>query len=254
MRILCLNPNTSAHVTEIVARTLRAELGAAATVLAATASFGPSIIKTRLDHAVAQHGAVTLAAQHADAVDGVLLAVSYDTAADALREALAIPVVGMSEASIAAARLVGGRIGYLTIGARAEPLYREALAAHDLDRDLAAFAAIDAPGAHAPGGAEALDQTLVTAIAALVDRGADIVVLLGAVLAGASTRLQPRAEVPLIDGGRAGALMIQAMIRLGAPKPRRGAFAPTGDRALTGVDPALARLAAPGAQTDGERP
>ncbi len=41
-----------------------------------------------------------LAARHAEEVDAVILAVSYDTALYAAREMLDIPVVGMTEAAM----------------------------------------------------------------------------------------------------------------------------------------------------------
>ena len=41
-------------------------------------------------------------------------------------------------------------------------------------------------------------------------------VLLGAVLAGAAHRVQSKCEIPLVDGGAAGALMARTMVELTA--------------------------------------
>ncbi|MEO1459097.1 MAG: aspartate/glutamate racemase family protein, partial [Pseudomonadota bacterium] len=225
MRILCLNANTTEFVTETVAGEMRATLGEAAEIVPETAGFGPAVIRTRLDHVVAGHAVVERAAAHAGAVDGIMLAVSFDTALDALRAALPIPVVGMTEASLAMARMLGGRIGYLSMGADVTPLYRDTLGAYDLDRDMAGWRALEAPEAYRPGDKSALDAALGEAAAGLAAEGADVVVLVGAVLAGAARRVQPGAPVPLVDGGRAGALMIRAMVALGAPPRRVGSFA-----------------------------
>lgn len=244
MRILCLNANTTVYVTELVARTLREVLGDDAEIVAVTGDFGPAVIRTGLDHAVAEHVAVTLGARHGSDVDAVLVAVSFDTATDALREALDVPVVGISEAAIATARMVGGRIGYVSIGALSNALYRETLARYDVSRDMAGWRTIEAPSAYAPGDTSAVDALLLDAAAALADEGADVIVLLGAVLAGAAARLRGAAELPLVDGGQAGALMVSALARLGPLRRRRGRFALRSGAPMSGVDPALSRLSA----------
>ncbi|MEM7523069.1 MAG: aspartate/glutamate racemase family protein [Pseudomonadota bacterium] len=248
MRILCLNANTTPYVTTTVGDEMRATLGEAAEVLDRAAAFGPAVIMTRLDNAVAVHGVVDAAAAAMEAhpdIDAIMLAVSFDTARDALREALSIPVVGMTEASVAMARLVGGRIGYISMGAAVTPLYRETLGHCDLDRDMAGWEALEAPSAYRPGDKTELDALLTNAAASLGAQGADVVVLLGAVLAGAARRLADKSPVPLIDGGAAGALMARAMVDLGAPTPKVGTYARRPGGRLGGVSEALARLQAP---------
>lgn len=240
MRVLCLNPNRTAFVTETVAAELRHYLGDTGEVVQATGDFGADVIKTELDHAVAQHAAVDLAARHAASVDGILLAVSYDTALDALRSSLRIPVVGMTEAAIIAARLFGRRLGYISIGAASTPLYRMALQRYDIDRDRAAWEVIEAPAAYAPGNTSGLDSRLLDAVAQMQTDGIDVVVLLGAVLAGTARRLQDRAALHLVDGGGAGAMLIQSAIKLNHAQPEQR---PAGGT-MTGVSDALSALAA----------
>ncbi|MEO1491315.1 MAG: aspartate/glutamate racemase family protein [Pseudomonadota bacterium] len=241
MRILCLNANTTEFVTRTVGDEMRRALGDAAEVVDATPSFGPAVIKTRLDHAVATHGIVDAAAAHGD-VDAVMLAVSFDTGRDALREALSVPVVGMSEASVAMARMVGGRIGYVSMGALVTPLYHETLGHCDLTRDMAGWEALEAPSAYRPGDKSDLDAMLVGACGRLAKQGADVVVLLGAVLAGAARRIRDTSPLPVIDGGQAGALMARAMVDLAAIKPQVGTYAARASDGLTGVSAALAGL------------
>lgn len=240
MRILCLNANTTAFVTETVAGEVRSVLGPDVTVIEATGDFGPAVVRTHLDHAVATHAAVDLAARHGQNADAVLVAVSFDLATEAIREALGVPVVGMSEASIAMARILGRRIGYVSIGAASTPLYRDAFRRHDIDRDLAGWRAVDALAAYAPGDKTAVDALVRDTAAGLATAGADVVVLLGAVFAGMARRLGPDSPVPLVDGGLAGGLMAEALGRLG-PGARSGRRTLTS--VMTGVGPELAALA-----------
>ncbi len=241
MRILCLNPNMTAFVTATVATEVRAVLGPGVEVVEATAGFGPPVIRTHLDHAVAMHAAVELAARQAAGIDAVLVAASFDTATEAIREALGVPVLGISEASIAMARLHGRRLGYVSAGAVSTPLYRDTLRRYDFDRDRAGWQVIEAPSAYAPGDRSAVERLIADAVTELAEAGADVAVLLGAVFAGLARRLGPASPIPLVDGALAGGLMLQALLRAGQRSPPSRVPGP-----LSGVGPELTAIAGRG--------
>lgn len=213
MRILCLNGNTTKSITAKVGDEMRRTLGQSATVIDCTPEFGPAIINTRVDVAVASHAIVEAAINH-EAVDAIMLAVSFDTSRDALREALTIPIVGMTEASVALARMQGRRIGYVSIGKAITPMYHETLTHCHLQADIAGWRTIEAPTAYQSGSTSEADALVLKACIELKDDGADVVVLLGAVLAGTAHRVQANCEIPLVDGGTAGALMARTMVEL----------------------------------------
>jgi len=244
MRILCLNPNRTAFVTATVAAEVRAVLGPDVTVTEATATFGPDVIRIHRDLAVATHAAVELAARHGTEVDAVLVAASFDPATEAIRELLGCPVLGISGAAIAMARLVGRRIGYVSVGAASTPLYRETLARYDIDRDRADWQVVETPAAYAPGDKTSVEAIVKDAVDRLAANGADAAVLLGAVYAGLARRLGPSSPIPLFDGGLAGAHLLSALVRSGPLSvPREVA---PGE--MTGVAPELAALVNPAAQ------
>ena len=56
-RILVLNPNTTASVTDLVARHARDELGTGFECLPATVRFGPNYISSEASYAIAGHAA-----------------------------------------------------------------------------------------------------------------------------------------------------------------------------------------------------
>jgi allantoin racemase len=238
MRILCLNPNRTAFVTAIVAAEVRALLGPEVTVVEATAAFGPDVIRIHRDLAVATHAAVDLAASHGQDADAVLVAASFDPATEAIRELLGVPVLGISGAAIALARLIGRRIGYVSAGAVSTPLYRDTLARYDVDRDRADWQVVETPAAYSPGDKTGVESIVTGAVERLAANGADVVVLLGAVYAGLARRLGPSSPIPLVDGGLAGALMIETLVRAGQLAMPRAAI--TG--AMTGVGAELAAL------------
>lgn len=239
-RILIANANTTAAITELCAASARAAARPGTEIVAATPRFGPAVIATRAEGAVAAHGLLLLLAEHAGQVDGVVLAVSHDTALEAARQAMPCPVVAMTEAACLTACMLGGRFGLATMGS-VEP-YRELVARHGLAGRLSGLAATTLTPQDAVRDPEAVARAMDELIAGLVAGGADSVVLGGAALAGMGPRLQREAPVPLLDGVACAVAMVEGLVALGLPKPRVGSYAAPAGREMVGVDPALAAL------------
>src|SRR5882757_9693462 len=241
MRIFVLNANTTPFVTETAAAEARRVASPGTEIVPATADFGAAIVVTRSEHAIAEHAAVVLAARHAPGCDAVVIAVSYDTGLKAMREMLDMPVVGMTEAALSAACMLGGPIGLITFGKRVWPMYRELIEGYGLTGRIAGSRVSDNTTAYKPGDTTALDAELVASSADLVEKdGAESIVVLGAVMAGAARRIEDRVPVPVLDGMRAAVPQVEALVRMGLRKPSTGSYAPTGERATRGLDPALA--------------
>lgn len=242
MRLLVVNANTSDIVTEKVAAQARASASPGTEVVAVTGTFGARVIGTRAEHAIGEHSTVTLVAQHATEFDAVVIAVSYDTGLRAARELLNVPVVGMTEAGLLTACMLGGRIGIVTFGRRVRPLYDELVAGYGLAPRVAGWRTLESTAAYQRGAHDALDDELVDAANDLVERdGAETVLLTGAVMAGVPTRLQARVPVPLIDGLDCAVRQAELLARLGKPKPSTGSYAAPAPRELVAVDAAIAR-------------
>jgi len=240
MRILVANANTTEAITERCAAAARAAARPGTEILPATPRFGPTVIATRAENAIAAHGLLSLLAEHAGRVDGVLLAVSHDTALEAARQMMPCPVIGMTEAACLTACMLGGRFGLVTLG-NLEP-YRERIAQHGLTARLAGLLGIAATPQEAMRDPEGVAATLLGEIAALAAAGADSVVLGGAALAGMVPRLQPNAPVPVLDGIACGVGLLEMLVALRLPKPTAGSYAVAHGRASTGLEPALAAL------------
>jgi allantoin racemase len=209
MRLLLINPNSSVHITERMAASARAALGAGDTLNAVTATGEPAVVRSAALLALADANAVALAGAHAPGHDALLLAISLDGAAPRLRaEHPGLAVLGMTEAAVADALAAGGPFGLLTLGEALVPLYRarvESIGA------AAALVAIEAPelgaaflpaanGLDAGGVDAAVLAGLLPAARRLVDAGAHSVVLAGAVLCGYDAVLASALGVPVFDG------------------------------------------------------
>jgi allantoin racemase len=239
MRILVANANTTEAITEACVAAARAVAAPTTVVIGATPGFGPAVISTRAENAIASHALLAMLAEHAGRVEAVILAVSHDTALEAARQLMPCPVVGMTEAGCLTACLVGGTFGVLTLG-QASP-YEELVTRHGLAvrcRDVRGAGATPMDAMRDPEGVAALVLAEARAMAARCDS----IVLAGAALAGWDRRLQEDCPVPLLDGMGCAVKLMEGLVALGLPKPRSGSYAAPTGRASSGLSPALAAL------------
>lgn len=240
MRILVVNSNTSSVVTGKVEPVARAAASSGTEIVAVTGDAGPRVIGTRAENALAEASTLKLIARHSAGCDAVLIAVSYDTGLKAARELFALPIVGMTEAGLLTACLLGGRIGVITFGARVLPLYQEVIAGYGLASRIAAWRVIESAAAYRPGAHPELDRDLTRAANDLVEKDyAEVIVITGAVMAGVPARLQPQVPVPIVDCVVAGVRQAELLAQLAFPKPRAGSYAFPEGRELVNADPAL---------------
>lgn len=240
MRILLINGNTTAAVTERCAASARRVAAVGTEIIAATAETGPRIINTRTENALAIAEIIRIYAEHAGTVDAVVVAVSFDTALDALKEAALCPVVGMTEAALLVAATLGSRIGFAAPGARSLNVYRSVVERTGL-LTRTDFAVVDMT----PSDYDDPSRTLAAIeeiCEGLVITGAESIVLAGAVFAGFATRLAETVRVPVVDGAAAATVLAECLVRLNFPKARAGSYAALPARELIGVSPRIGNL------------
>ncbi len=243
MKLLLVNPNLTQAVTDAVLAAGQARALPGTELVAVTGDFGPVVIGSRAEAALAQHGMLELVARHADGCDAVVLGVSLDTALWACRELLAVPVIGMTEAGLLCGATVATRIGVLTYGPRLAAPYREMAEAYGFGARLAGVEALPVTPQQTFLDPATVDAAVLAGALRLVERdGAEAVLLAGAAMASMAARLQPSVPVPLLDGVGCAVALAQAMVTLQLPRARSGSLSATGGREVRGVSPALAAL------------
>ncbi len=225
--LLVINGNTTQAITDRVAATARAIASPGTTIKAVTANTGPRVISTRAENLLGAHNVLSLAARHHAGCAAVVVAVASDTGLRAVREALPIPVTGITEAALLTACALGDGFGYLAIGRRGAGMYRDVIAGYGLATRMAAFKAIDLPPDAFLTPSDAAEPILA-AICELAEAGADTVIIGGAAFAGLGRQLQDRSPIPIGCASRrdaGGAGIAEAQIRR-----LRGAATPGADR------------------------
>lgn len=241
MKLLLINPNTSAAITDIVVAAARTIAAPGTHIAGATGRFGARYIVTRAAGAIAAHAALDAYAEHGADADAVVLACFGDPGLPGLKELAHQPVIGMAEASCLLAASLGHKFAIVTGGTRWGPMLEEFVASIGLAGKLAAIKTVAPSGAdiaHDPD--RSLAMLADACIAAVRDDGADSVILGGAGLAGLAARIAHRVPVPLVDSVAAAVRAAESLAALKLTKASEGSFAATTPVETVGLAGALA--------------
>jgi len=217
MRLLVVNPNTSDGVTSAIARAARAAAGPGDVVDAVSAPFGPELIVTEEDGAVAEGAVLACVEARGAGYDGIVIASFGDTAIDAVRERVRVPVVGIARAAFLAAMAVGERFSIVSFSPDVAPSMHAIVARYGLGERLASLRVLE--GAYEGDPArigEALVEPLAELCAQAQADGGAAIVLGGGPLAGLSAAIAPRLRIPVIDGVVAAVALQRALV---TPRP-----------------------------------
>ena len=241
MRILLLNPNTTAALTErmLVSGQMAASTGTELVPL--TASRGVPYIATRAEAQIGGAIALEMLAEHHRGVDAAIIAAFGDPGLLGARELFDIPIVGMAEAAMLAAAMLGRRFAIVTFARALGPWYEECVAMHGLSTRCAGIRMLDAAITSVPDVQEELQDLLVElANRAVVETEADVVILGGAPLAGLAAKVADRIPVPLVDQVQAAVKMAEMLVTLSPRKAVTGTFRRPAAKATIGLPAALA--------------
>jgi allantoin racemase len=241
MKLLLINPNTTAQMTERMVTLGQAIAGPGVEIVGVTGRFGAHYVASRASYAVAGHAALDAYAEHGHGAAAVVLACFGDPALFALRELADVPVVGMAEAACQAAAKIG-RFSIVTGGERWGPMLHEFVASIGLEPRLASVKCVAPTGgdiARDPDGSLALLADACRDCVA--DDAADAVILAGAGLAGLAPLIAAKINVPLIDSFEAVLQAGLAAARARPQKPETGTFAKTPPVETVGLSAALSR-------------
>ena len=241
MNILLLNPNLSQHMTETMLRVAGGVAAPGTRLLSATAASGFPYISSRAEAQVAGATVLDMIATHQGTVDAVVVAAFGDPGLRAARELFDLPVVGLAEAAMLSACMLGQRFAFVTFSRHLAPWFEESVALAGLG---SRFAGVRTP-AVGFRSVETVQDELFDTLRALVQQaavedGADVVVLAGGPLAGLAGRIEGAAAV-LVDPVSAAVCQAEALVRLAPRGAHAGSYARPPAKPSQGLPLALAR-------------
>jgi allantoin racemase len=113
--VLLINPNSSRETTAMMVEIAQASGNCDLAVTAATATRGPAMIVTAEQLAAATLEVIEIGIRQAPQVSGIVIGAFGDPGLEPLRSSVAIPVVGLCEASMLDAAAGGRRFGVATV-------------------------------------------------------------------------------------------------------------------------------------------
>ena len=227
MKILLINPNTTASMTQAIAQAARAVAAPGTGIVAAQPSFGPASIECHYDEAFAAAGVAEQVRLGGAAADAVVIACFGDPGLDAAREATAAPVLGIAEAAFHAASFLATRFSVVTTLTRTCVIAERLVQRYGFEAQCAGVHGTDIPVLDLEGAGEALVGQIEEAARAAIARDRSGAIVLGcAGMAPLCSELSGRLGVPVIDGVAAAVKFAEALAALGLRTSRRGDYAP----------------------------
>jgi Asp/Glu/hydantoin racemase len=225
LKILLINPNTTKGVTELMMAAGQSAAAAGTELSAETAPRGVPYIATRAEAQIG--GAIALemlAARHHE-VDAAIIAAFGDPGLFGARELFDIPVVGMAEAAMLTACMLGRRFAIVTFARALGPWYRECVEMHGLKERCAGLRMLDDAFGSISQVQEEKEALLVDlANRAVQEDEADVIILAGAPLSGLARKVRDRIPVPVVDQVAAAVKQAEALVALKPRKAVAGTF------------------------------
>lgn len=226
MRIVLVNPNTTASMTATAAHAARLVAAQGTQILEATSTMGPVSIEGYYDEAFAVPGLLLeIAKGEKTGAQAAIIACFDDTGLDAARAIASIPVVGICEAALASASFIAQSMTIVTTMERSR-LPLEHLVHRYGMAGRAKVRAADIPVLSLEDPQSNAREKLCEQIAlALRDDGAEAIILGCAGMADLTADLRQEFGVPVIDGVAAAVKQAEALVSLGLSTSKRGAYA-----------------------------
>lgn len=217
VKILLLNPNMTHAMTDSMADLARAAAGDRAEILPVTSTRGFPYIASRAEAQIAGSIVLEMIAEHAADVDAVVIAAFGDPGLSGARELFDIPVIGMAEAAMMTAALLGETFAVVTFSPLMTRWYTDCVRAAgmwDRCRGVLTPAASSIRLGHVQTDL-AKDLIALATHAAMQDH-ADVIILGGAPLAGLAPKIAADVPARLVDPITAAVLQAITLVEMGA--------------------------------------
>jgi allantoin racemase len=225
VKILLLNPNTTRAVTDLLYSAGTRVISPGTELVAATAERGVPYIATRAEAQIGGAIALEMLAAADSDVDAAIIAAFGDPGLFGARELFDYPVVGLAEAAMLTACMLGRRFSIVTFARALAPWYQECVTMHGLDARCAGIRTLDGTFESISNvQAEKEDMLVALANRAVEQDDADVVILSGAPLAGLADKVRDRIPVPVVDPTAAAVRQAETLVTLKPRKATAGTF------------------------------
>jgi allantoin racemase len=223
-RIAIVNCNTTEAMTRVIAARAGAAVRPDTEIVAITPRWGVESAEGWYDSFISAAAVLYELERLPDGIDGVVLAGFGEHGREGARELLDIPVIDITEAAAHLAMPLGRRFAIVTPLARSVSQIEDSLMTAGL---LGRCAAIEDTGLgvlETDPGSERTRDAFVAAARRAIDKGAEVICLGCAGMAGLEKHLRDRIPVPVVDGVAAAAALAETIVRNGLTTSKNGSY------------------------------
>jgi allantoin racemase len=225
MKILVVNPNTTASMTRKIGIAARAVARPDTEIIATNSQNGPASIQGYLDVATCIPGLLAEVSRHPD-VDAIVIACFDDTGLDAVRCLTDVPVIGTGEAAYHTASMISAKFSVITTLSRSVAGLEANLARYGLSARCAKVRATDIPVLKLEAGDVATTDEIRQEIRlAITEDKAEAIVLGCAGMADLMAQLTKEFGLPVVDGIACAVTLAEALVSAGLSTSKSGTYA-----------------------------
>ena len=216
MRILVVNVNTTASITDTIAEQARAVAAPGTEIVGLTPYFGAESVEGNFESYLAAIAVMDRVMAYDQPFDAVIQAGYGEHGREGLQELLNVPVVDITEAAASTAMFLGHAYSVVTTLDRTVPLIEDRLKLAGL---YARCASVRASGMAVLELEEdplaAMEAIVRQAERAIHDDKAEVICLGCGGMAGLDEQIRQRTGVPVVDGVTAAVTIAESLVRLG---------------------------------------
>ena len=235
MRILIVNVNTTASMTEGIVAQARKAAAPGTEIVGLTPRFGAESVEGNFESYLAAVGVMDAVMRYDQPFDAVIQAGYGEHGREGLQELLTMPVVDITEAAASTAMFLGHKYSVVTTLDRAVPMIEDRLKLAGLDARCASVRASGMAVLDLEAQPERAVQAIVQQAAlAVSDDHAEVICLGCGGMAELEAQVRARTGVPVVDGVTAAVHIAQALVRQGLSTSKVRTYAPPRAKRVTG--------------------
>ncbi|MFC1729626.1 aspartate/glutamate racemase family protein [candidate division KSB1 bacterium] len=211
MKIVIINPNSDDSMTGAIQNTAEKYAGDDYEVVCLSTPDAPQFIDTYEDQIRAAPGMIRLVREYESKADAFIIACHCDPNLDAIKEITKKPVVGIGEASMKIASMLGHRFSVVSTAQHSIPNKEALIRKYHLQDFLAS---VRAPEGDTSGCSDE-EKYLLAAETAIHDDMAEVIVLGCAGMAGLDKKLEQKLGVPVLDGIICSLIIASGLVKYG---------------------------------------
>ena len=211
MKILIINPNSSVEMSAAIQNVAEIYANGDFEVKTVPTPNAPEYIDYYIDQAIAAPGMMQIVKENEAEYDAFIVACHCDPNLDLLKQITDKPVVGIGEASMKLATMLGHSFSVVSAGKHSIPNKRALIHKYGLDNDCASVRGpkddFDDPTVEGP--------YLNAAQIAMEEDLAEVIVLGCAGFAGMSEKMSAELGVPVLDGVVSALIIATGLVKVG---------------------------------------